>query len=173
MVSVSGILARWNQLSEATAAEEILPCCGSRAWARQMAAQRPFEDVATLLATSDRIWLALSRADWLEAFESHPRIGETRRHLESSARSQQWSTQEQSRATESPEAVKHALAEGNREYERKFGWIFIVCASGKSAPEILENLQRRLGNDDAAELHEAAEQQRQIVQIRVKKWLTE
>jgi 2-oxo-4-hydroxy-4-carboxy-5-ureidoimidazoline decarboxylase len=69
--------------------------------------------------------------------------------------------------------VKHALAEGNREYERKFGRIFIICASGKSAPDILENLQRRLGNDDAAELHEAAEQQRQIVQMRVKKWLTE
>jgi 2-oxo-4-hydroxy-4-carboxy-5-ureidoimidazoline decarboxylase len=172
-VTVNGILARWNQLPAATGAEEILPCCGSRAWARQMAAQRPFEDVATLLATSDRIWLALSTADWLEAFQSHPRIGETRSHLESSARSQQWSTQEQSRATESPEAVKHALAEGNREYERKFGRIFIICASGKSAPDILENLQRRLGNDDAAELHEAAEQQRQIVQMRVKKWLTE
>ncbi|MGB8321321.1 MAG: 2-oxo-4-hydroxy-4-carboxy-5-ureidoimidazoline decarboxylase [Candidatus Acidiferrum sp.] len=172
-MSENSILARWNQLPAATAAEEILPCCGSRAWARQMAAQRPFEDVATLLATSDRIWLALSTADWLEAFQSHPRIGETRSHVESSAQSQQWSAQEQSGATESSEAVKHALAEGNREYERKFGRIFIICASGKSAPDILENLQRRLGNDDAAELHEVAEQQRQIVQIRVKKWLTE
>ena len=172
-MSVNGILARWNQLPEATAAEEILPCCGSRAWAREMVAQRPFEDVATLLATSDRIWLALSTADWLEAFQSHPRIGETRGHVESSARSQQWSAQEQIRATESPEAVKHALAEGNREYERKFGRIFIICATGKSTPAILENLQRRLGNDDATELHEAAEQQRQIVQMRVKKWLTE
>jgi 2-oxo-4-hydroxy-4-carboxy-5-ureidoimidazoline decarboxylase len=171
-VNVNTILARWNQLPEATAVEEILPCCGSRAWARQISAQRPIEDVATLLATSDRIWLALSTADWLEAFRSHPRIGETRSNLESSARSQQWSAQEQSRATESPEAVKHALTEGNREYERKFGRIFVICASGKSAPDILENLQRRLGNDDAAELHEAAEQQRQIVQIRVKKWLT-
>ena len=172
-MSENGILARWNQLPAATAAEEILPCCGSRTWARQMAAQRPFEDVATLLATSDRIWLALSTADWLEAFQSHPRIGETRSDLESPARSQQWSAQEQIRATESPEAVKHAMAEGNREYERKFGRIFIICATGKSAPAILENLQRRLGNDNATELHEAAEQQRQIVQIRVKKWLTE
>ena len=172
-MSVNGILARWNQLPEATAAEEILPCCGSRAWAREMVAQRPFEDVATLLATSDRIWLALSTADWLEAFQSHPRIGETRGHVESSARSQQWSAQEQIRATESPEAVKHALAEGNREYERKFGRIFIICASGKSALDILENLRHRLGNDDATELYEAVEQQRQIAEIRVKKWLTE
>ena len=172
-MSVNRILARWNQLHAATAEEEILPCCGSRAWARQMAAQRPFEDVATLLATSDRIWLALSMADWLEALQSHPRIGETRSHLESSARSQQWSAQEQIRATESPEAVKHALAKGNREYERKFGRIFIICASGQSAAQILENLKRRLKNDDATELQEAEEQQRQIVQIRVNKWLTE
>ncbi|HEY1483322.1 MAG TPA: 2-oxo-4-hydroxy-4-carboxy-5-ureidoimidazoline decarboxylase [Candidatus Acidoferrum sp.] len=172
-MSTNDILLRWNQLPKAAAAEEILPCCGSRAWAREMTAARPFEDVATLLATSDRIWLALGTADWLEAFQSHPRIGETRGHRKSSARSQQWSAQEQSRATESPEAVKQALAQGNREYERKFGRIFIICASGKSALDILGGLQHRLGNDDATELREAAEQQRQIVQIRVKKWLTE
>jgi 2-oxo-4-hydroxy-4-carboxy-5-ureidoimidazoline decarboxylase len=170
---VNHVLSRWNLLLENEAAQEVLPCCGSRVWASTLAFQRPFEDVANLLATSDRIWLGLSAADWLEAFQSHPRIGETRNIAESSARSRQWSAQEQSHAVDSAASLKEALAEGNREYEKKFQRVFIICATGKSAVEILENLQRRLKNDDATELHEAAEQQRQIIQIRVKKWLTE
>jgi 2-oxo-4-hydroxy-4-carboxy-5-ureidoimidazoline decarboxylase len=137
-----------------------------------MAASRPVEDVATLLATSDRIWRDLTAADWLDAFQSHPRIGETRGPIESSARSQHWSAQEQSYATES-DSLKQALADGNREYEQRFRRIFIICATGKSADEILANLKHRLNNDDATELREAAEQQRQIAQIRLRKWLAE
>ena len=170
---MSGLLSRWNTLPQDQAAREILPCCGSRTWADEMATHRPFSDVPTLLDTSDRIWRKLALAAWLEAFQSHPRIGETRSHADASARSQQWSAQEQSRATDSPDSVKQALASGNRQYEEKFGRIFIICATGKSAHEILQHLQRRLSNDEATELHEAAEQQRQIIQIRVKKWLTE
>ncbi|HEY2456783.1 MAG TPA: 2-oxo-4-hydroxy-4-carboxy-5-ureidoimidazoline decarboxylase [Candidatus Acidoferrum sp.] len=166
-------LSRWNFLPPDQAAQEILPCCGSHAWAHEMATHRPLSDVSTLLDTSDRIWRKLAVADWLEAFQSHPRIGETRSHADSSVHSQQWSAQEQTRATDSPDSVKQALAAGNRQYEEKFGRIFIICATGKSASEILQNLQRRLNNDEATELHEAAEQQRQIIQIRVKKWLTE
>jgi 2-oxo-4-hydroxy-4-carboxy-5-ureidoimidazoline decarboxylase len=138
-----------------------------------MAARRPLEDVATLLATSDRIWRDLSAADWLEAFQSHPRIGETRAPRESSARSQDWSAQEQRHATGSADSVKQALADGNREYEQRFRRIFIICATGKSGEEILAHLRQRLNNDDATELREAAEQQRQIAQIRLKKWLAE
>ena len=167
------VLSRWNLLPADEAAKEILPCCGSQAWANGMAASRPVEDVATLLASSDRIWRDLSTADWLDAFQSHPRIGETRGPLESSARSQDWSAQEQSRAAESADSLKQALADGNREYERRFRRIFIICATGKSADEILVNLRHRLNNDDATELREAAEQQRQITQIRLRKWLTE
>jgi len=85
---VSQVLSRWNLLPPQEAAKEILPCCGSRAWASGMAFSRPLQDTATLLATSDRIWRDLPTADWLEAFHSHPRIGETRRSEESSARSQ-------------------------------------------------------------------------------------
>jgi 2-oxo-4-hydroxy-4-carboxy-5-ureidoimidazoline decarboxylase len=136
-----------------------------------MAARRPVEDVAILLATSDRIWRDLTAADWLDAFQSHPRIGETRGPLKSSARSQDWSAQEQSHATESADSRKQALTEGNREYEQRFRRIFIICATGKSAEEILANLRQRLNNDDATELREAAEQQRQITQIRLRKWL--
>jgi 2-oxo-4-hydroxy-4-carboxy-5-ureidoimidazoline decarboxylase len=138
-----------------------------------MASSRPVPDAATLLETSDRICRDLTAADWLEAFQSHPRIGETRRPAESSARSQSWSAQEQSRAAESGDSLKLALAKANREYEERFHRIFIICATGKSIEEILANLHQRLNNDDATELQEAAEQQRQIVQIRLRKWLAE
>jgi 2-oxo-4-hydroxy-4-carboxy-5-ureidoimidazoline decarboxylase len=170
---VNRVLSHWNALPPDEAAREILPCCGSRAWASSMAARRPVEDVATLLATSDRIWRDLSAADWLEAFQSHPRIGETGRPSEASARSLDWSTQEQSHAREGRDPLKQALAQGNREYEQRFQRIFIICATGKSADEILANLQQRLKNDEATELREAAEQQRQIAQIRLRKWLAE
>jgi 2-oxo-4-hydroxy-4-carboxy-5-ureidoimidazoline decarboxylase len=170
---VSRVLSRWNLLPTDEAAKEILSCCGSRTWAKGMAASRPVQDVATLLATSDRIWRELSSADWLEAFHSHPRIGETRTAGEASDRSLGWSAQEQSHATESGDALKRALAEGNRDYERRFRRIFIICATGKSAEEVLLNLRHRLNNDEATELLEAAEQQRQIAQIRLRKWLAE
>jgi 2-oxo-4-hydroxy-4-carboxy-5-ureidoimidazoline decarboxylase len=170
---VNQILSRWNLLPSNEAAQEVLPCCGSRAWASNLAYSRPIEDVPTLLATSDRIWRALSIADWLDAFQSHPRIGETRSSPGSSAQSQNWSVQEQRHAAQSDDSVKQALAEGNREYEQKFHRTFIICATGKSVDEILANLRQRLNNDDATELREAAEQQRQITQIRLRKWLAE
>jgi 2-oxo-4-hydroxy-4-carboxy-5-ureidoimidazoline decarboxylase len=138
-----------------------------------MASCRPFKDVHTLLATSDRIWRALSVSDWSEAFESHPRIGDREKPAAATAQSAAWSAEEQSRAAASDDSLKQALAEGNLEYECKFGRIFIVCATGKSAAEILEILRRRLSNDETAELHEAAEQQRQITQLRLKKWLAQ
>jgi 2-oxo-4-hydroxy-4-carboxy-5-ureidoimidazoline decarboxylase len=170
---VSDILSRWNLLPADEAAKEILPCCGSRAWATGMASSRPVEDLATLLATSDRIWRDLNAEDWLEAFQSHPRIGETTGPREFPARSQDWSVQEQRRAAESDDLLKRALTEGNRQYEQRFDRIFIICATGKAADEILANLRHRLKNDDATELREAAEQQRQITQIRLRKWLAE
>jgi 2-oxo-4-hydroxy-4-carboxy-5-ureidoimidazoline decarboxylase len=170
---VSQVLSRWNLLPADEAAKAILPCCGSGAWASGMAANRPIQDMATLLATSDRIWRDLSEADWMEAFRSHPRIGETRAPRQSSAKSQNWSVQEQSRAGESGDSLKRALAESNREYEQRFGRIFIICATGKSGEEILANLRQRLNNDRATELQEAAEQQRQITQLRLRKWLAD
>jgi 2-oxo-4-hydroxy-4-carboxy-5-ureidoimidazoline decarboxylase len=144
-----------------------------------MVTGRPFADEAALLAASDQVWRNLARSDWMEAFRSHPRIGESRaRSAESEApavtspdQSVEWSAQEQRGVEDAAAAVKRALMEANREYERRFDRIFIVCATGKSAPEILEILRRRLNNDAETELHEGAEQQRQITQIRLKKWL--
>jgi 2-oxo-4-hydroxy-4-carboxy-5-ureidoimidazoline decarboxylase len=167
---VSEVLARWNGLPQEEAAREILACCGSRTWAASMAAQRPIRDESSLLATSDTIWRSVGESDWLEAFRSHPRIGETHKEKVAPAQSSTWSEQEQQKAATIDEAVKLALKWGNREYEQKFGRIFIVCATGKSASEILEILRRRLHNDEATELQLAAEEQRQIMHIRLKQW---
>jgi 2-oxo-4-hydroxy-4-carboxy-5-ureidoimidazoline decarboxylase len=108
---------------------------------------------------------------WLEAFGSHPRIGKSHGPASTPAQSAAWSGEEQQKVDAASEDVKTALAEGNRAYERRFRRIFIVCATGKSAQELLGILRRRLGNDEATELREAAEQQRQIAQLRLKKWL--
>ncbi|MGA1988600.1 MAG: 2-oxo-4-hydroxy-4-carboxy-5-ureidoimidazoline decarboxylase, partial [Candidatus Sulfotelmatobacter sp.] len=126
-------------------------------------------------------WNSLARSDWMEAFRSHPRIGETRAQESSPVQSPPvqssptqsaiWSAQEQSNAADADAIVKKSLADANREYERRFNRIFIVCATGKSAHEILEILRQRLNNNDETELHEAAEQQRQITEIRLRKWL--
>jgi 2-oxo-4-hydroxy-4-carboxy-5-ureidoimidazoline decarboxylase len=174
---VSEVLARWNFLPAATAADEILPCCGSRSWAKGMASRRPLASESAVLAASDEVWLGLTESDWMEAFLGHPRIGESAaaelsaEEKRAPSQSAVWSEQEQSNVATADDALKIALAAGNREYERRFNRTFIVCATGKSAAEILSILQRRLLNDGPAELQEAAEQQRQITQIRLRKWL--
>jgi 2-oxo-4-hydroxy-4-carboxy-5-ureidoimidazoline decarboxylase len=167
------VLSRWNQLPRHGAIEEILPCCGSQAWAQQLAGRRPFSDSASLIANSDAIWNQLGAADWMEAFSKHPRIGERKAPPVASTQSAAWSAQEQQSVGGANESVQVELAEANREYERRFGRIFIVCATGKSASEMLDILRRRLQNDDATELRVAAEEQRKITNIRIEKWLTQ
>jgi len=178
--SIENVLARWNRLPIDEAAKAILPCCGSISWARGMVDRRPLADEAALLAAASETWRNLAQSDWMEAFQSHPRIGESwSSSLESQSppvlasrdQSVEWSVQEQRSVANSDAAVKNVLANANREYERRFDRVFIVCATGKSAPEILEILRRRLRNDAETELHEAAEQQRQIMEIRLTKWL--
>ena len=168
---MSDVLAHWNGLPQEEAAREIFLCCGSRTWAASMASKRPMHDEAALLEASDEIWRGLDEEDWLEAFQSHPRIGESHAKKTAAPQSSVWSEQEQRQAASADEAIKLALKWGNREYEQKFGRIFIVCATGKSASEILEILRRRLHNDEATELQQAAEEQRQIMHIRLKQWI--
>lgn len=170
---MSDVLACWNRLSQDEAAQEILPCCGSKTWARLMAARRPLANETALLAAAEDAWRNLGEAGWSEGFRSHPRIGETSAEGASHARSAAWSAQEQRESGAAGDAVKIALAEANREYENRFDRIFIVCASGKTASEILEILRRRLQNDPETELQEAVEQQWQIIQLRIKRWLAE
>jgi 2-oxo-4-hydroxy-4-carboxy-5-ureidoimidazoline decarboxylase len=168
---VSAVLDHWNRLPVEQAISAILPCCASTAWAQGMAGRRPLPDETTLLTTSDETWENLGQSDWMEAFKSHPRIGESKPPQPAPSQSVAWSAQEQKEVEDAGGALRIALEEGNREYERRFDRIFIVCAAGKSAAEILQILQRRLQNDAATDLREAAEQQRQITQIRLKKWL--
>jgi 2-oxo-4-hydroxy-4-carboxy-5-ureidoimidazoline decarboxylase len=168
---MSDVLTRWNGLRSDEAAQEILPCCGSKAWAYGIAARRPIVDEIALLAACDQVSESLAESDWMEAFHSHPRIGESL-PVTASTPSGGWPEEEQRRVAAASEDVKVALVEGNREYEHRFNRIFIVCATGKSALEILGILRRRLGNEQTTELHEAAEQQRLITHLRLKKWLS-
>ena len=108
--------------------------------------------------------------DWMQAFRAHPRIGE-RKVENATAQSKQWSADEQSAVDQTLAEILAELASGNRKYEEQFGFTYIICATGKSAEEMLQILRRRLNSDREAELREAAEQQRQITQIRLRKWL--
>jgi 2-oxo-4-hydroxy-4-carboxy-5-ureidoimidazoline decarboxylase len=163
-------LARWNEFDAEAAAREILPCCGSSAWANGVASRRPFADAEELFEASDWVWAGLPVDAWRDAFDSHPRIGQQHAHT-ATAESLAWSSTEQSAAATDEDATKLALAEANRQYEEKFGRIFIVCASGRSAAEILAICHERMKNAAADEMLESAEQQRQITQLRLRKWL--
>ncbi|HEY3936848.1 MAG TPA: 2-oxo-4-hydroxy-4-carboxy-5-ureidoimidazoline decarboxylase [Bryobacteraceae bacterium] len=143
----------------------LLECCGSPAWARQTMARRPFQDLAALETAAEEIWWSLPEPDWLEAFSAHPKIGDA-----STAR---WSADEQ-------RGMKHAdcdlaaeMRHLNREYEKKFGWIFIVCATGKSASEMHRQLQERIANNPAAEIRIAAAEQAKITRLRLHKLVVE
>jgi 2-oxo-4-hydroxy-4-carboxy-5-ureidoimidazoline decarboxylase len=162
-------LAQWNALDAAAAADAILPCNGSRAWAEALAALRPFATPFDLTCSADLVWKSLSNKARQHAFDSHPRIGEHKAKAATEA-SLAMSANEQS-AAQLTDDIQQQLAAANREYEARFGRIFIVCATGKSAAEMLAILRARLANDPTTELHEAAEQQRQITQIRLRKWL--
>lgn len=164
-------LDRLNALPAEDAELELLTCCGSRAWARRMAAARPFRDTPELFETAAAIWWGLDEADWREAFRSHPRIGERKTEAGQTGREQAWSAGEQAGVTNAADATRDALAEGNRAYEARFGYIYIVCATGKTADEMLALLQSRLGNDPQSEIRVAAEEQRKITRIRLEKLL--
>jgi 2-oxo-4-hydroxy-4-carboxy-5-ureidoimidazoline decarboxylase len=165
------VLERWNTLPADEAAQEILSCCGSRSWAAQVAAQRPFGDEADLFAAAARCWQGLPESDWLEAFRSHPRIGEKHAQAATTAASAAWSKTEQSQMKDADAAILRRMQEGHRVYEERFGRIFIVCATGKQPAEMLQILEQRLSNDPASELLESAAQQQQITQLRLRKWL--
>jgi allantoicase len=151
---------RWlNALGARQAERELLACCGSRAWASAMAAARPFGSAEELAATADKLWERLDPDDWLEAFAAHPRIGE--------ASTSPLSTKEQAGVAGAGAEVLAALAEGNRAYEARFGHVFLVCASGRGAGELLAELRERLGNDPATELSVAAGEQRKITRLRL------
>jgi 2-oxo-4-hydroxy-4-carboxy-5-ureidoimidazoline decarboxylase len=168
---LNSILARWHGLPPEEAAAEVLTCCGSTAWARKLTALRPFADERSLFAAADQCWQRLPPADWLEAFRSHPRIGEQHAQNKTTATSAAWSKSEQSQMKDADAAILMRMREAHREYEERFGRIFIVCASGKPPAELLQILEHRLNNNPAQELLESAAQQQQIMQLRLHRWL--
>lgn len=170
---LSSRLGDLNLLLPAQAEAELLKCCGSRHWARAMTEARPFANAAELLAKADGIWESLTEEDWLGAFRAHPKIGEQRAAAAQSEQARNWSSQEQSGIERAAAETRAALAAGNQEYEKRFGFIFIVCATGKTSEEMLAILNRRLQNDPKAELAVAAEEQQKITRLRLEKLLTQ
>jgi 2-oxo-4-hydroxy-4-carboxy-5-ureidoimidazoline decarboxylase len=189
-----------NALDADAAARELLRCCGSSRWAAHMAAARPFSSVETMTLVGEVLWWALDELDWLEAFAAHPAIGsdgaKRSDRSDTSDRSDRsdgsdglggsrsdrsdglggsgrpdWSAQEQARVACAREHVRERLAQRNREYLARFGYIFIVCATGRSAGDMLAMLESRLTNDSGAELRIAAEEQRKITRLRLAKLL--
>ena len=150
----------------------LLRCCGSKKWAAQMTSRRPFQDPQELFQTADEIWQNLSLDDWQEAFSHHPKIGDKESLRAKFADTKKWAEGEQSGVQQASEEVLTALADGNEVYEKKFGYIFIVCATGKSAGEMLMMLCARLKNEKEEEIRVAAAEQMQITRIRLEKLLS-
>ena len=151
------------------AVKALLQCCGSKRWAETMADGRPYASLESLIANANDGWWALQREDWLEAFRSHPKIGERKAAATVTDQSRQWSGQEQAGVTSASRETVDALAALNWAYEQKFGFIFIICATGKTSGEMLESLKIRLENDVKTELPIAAEEQSKITELRLKK----
>ena len=164
-------LASLNSMPSEDAKAEFLKCCGSQNWAQQMATTRLYNSLDELMTTADRIWWALDSKDWLDAFHSHPKIGEKKAAAATAVEAQQWSEAEQSGISNAAHETLGALADLNQKYEEKFGYIFIVCASGKSSEEMLAILRERLENNPDDELRIAAAEQAKITELRLRKLL--
>jgi 2-oxo-4-hydroxy-4-carboxy-5-ureidoimidazoline decarboxylase len=165
-------LADLNQLAPAALQAELGKCCGASTWIAQMAAIFPVQSVAQLLAAAETTWFRCQEQDWREAFQHHPRIGDLNSLQEKFAASHQWAAGEQAGIHHASAEVLQALARGNQEYEAKFGYLFLVCATGKSAEEMLALLQARLPNPPEAEIKIAMAEQNKITKIRLAKLLS-
>ncbi len=183
----SAVVRHLNTLADPE--HDLRNCCVSSKWIEAMTKARPFSDWKELNGAADRIWSALTPDDWRDAFGAHPRIGdrvipsrtdgeESGRAADgshrpdssrSSALGMTWSSDEQSGTRGASTETMKALADANREYETKFGHVFLVCATGRTADEMLANVRERMKNDPPAELRVAAEEQRKITALRLEK----
>jgi 2-oxo-4-hydroxy-4-carboxy-5-ureidoimidazoline decarboxylase len=163
-------LRNLNAASEKSAFDQLLACCGSVSWARQMVAARPFASRAALDRSAEEIWAGVGEADRLEAFRAHPKIGDLDA-LRSRFSHDRWAGGEQAGASGAADSVLEALAEANQRYEDRFGFIFIICASGRSADFMLAALNSRIDHSREVELVEAAAQQALITKLRLGKLL--
>jgi 2-oxo-4-hydroxy-4-carboxy-5-ureidoimidazoline decarboxylase len=154
------------------AAGLLAECCGSARWVRMMLERRPFRRREALLSAALEVWRSLDPADWKEAFAHHPRIGERTSPLPQGAQARVWSASEQARADSAGDQTRRALAEANRAYEARFGYTYIVCATGRTAEEMLALARERLANDATSELRVAAGEQEEIARLRLQALLT-
>lgn len=145
--------------------ESLLACCGSEVWVERMLASRPFHDAPSLHREAEAIWLSLTPEEWLKAFAKHPKIG--------GKPSSAWSAQEQKGMSDATQHITQTMRDLNERYERKFGWIFIICATGKSAEEMRNLVEQRLLNDPERELQIAVDEQSKIMHLRLDKLLAE
>ena len=162
-------LAWLNELTPEEARKELLKCCGATRWAETLERHRPYASLEQLIVKANEVWWSLNEIHWLEAFRSHPKIGEKKAANAVSAQSQHWSAQEQQGVQNAAQEAIERLARLNLDYEKKFGFIFIVCATGKSSDEILALLEQRLANDASTELPIAAAEQAKITELRLRK----
>lgn len=160
-------VADLNELPEAAIADLLADCCGSSKWVSAIMRARPFVSRTALMSACEEVWPSLDRDDWLEAFAHHPRIGERTSAIAQGVSGAAWSEREQ--ADFGDNAPHEAMAAANREYEARFGHIYIVCASGRSSDELLSLVRQRLTNDPAAEREVAAEEQKKITRLRLAK----
>ena len=166
-------LAQLDAMPDTEAAYKLAACCGSSKWVAAMVARRPYRTRDELLAVGDDVARSLGPEEWLEAFAYHPRIGERKSAATASSVAAAWSTSEQSASSTASIAVREALALANVEYEKRFGYIFIICANGRTASEILAELRKRIKNDPDAEMGIAASEQQRITRQRLEKLIPE
>jgi 2-oxo-4-hydroxy-4-carboxy-5-ureidoimidazoline decarboxylase len=162
-------MALLTHLDSKTLAAELFKCCGSTRWATLLSTKTPFQDLNDLLEKSDTIWSSCTKEDGLEAFSHHPKIGSLKNLEKKYASTQEWAGNEQASVQQANSETLIALAKGNAAYEDKFGFIFIVCATGKTANEMLYLLNERLGNDPEKEWVIAMQEQNKITKIRIEK----
>jgi len=164
-------LQEFNSLPEPKASEELLKCCGSGQWVKKMVDLRPFANKQALLEQARIHWDQCGPPDWLETFKHHPKIGDLKSLEKKFASTRQWAGGEQKGVNTADHQILAALAQGNDDYEKKYGYIFIVCATGKSAGEMLEILKKRLSNQPEEEIQIAQGEQMKITLIRLEKLL--
>ena len=161
-----------NHLDKHQVFGELFKCCGSTTWANSLMEKRPFIDLNDLIKKSDACWDLCSEQDGLEAFTHHPKIGDVSELEKKFASTKEWAGNEQASVSNAKQSTLEALAKGNKDYEQKFGFIFIVCATGKSAQEMLDLLNSRIHNALQVELKIAMGEQNKITKIRLEKLLS-
>ena len=165
-------LEEFNKQNREKAEQDLFKCCGSKAWVKKTMEIFPFNSVEDLKISSDRNWFSCKKEDWLEAFSHHPKIGNQSGADKKHSSTEEWAKEEQSAVKDAGQIILSELEKANQSYENKFGFIFIVCATGKTANEMLKLLNERLNNEPDKELHIAINEQNKITHLRIDKLLS-